>query len=457
MRSFVAWAGTLVVLAACGADPGVYVTVQTGGLPADHVVLYLGAQDCQDAGGNPCMQIAPPVTAQMSRPLDVGDGGAWFRDDNVQLSQQVMGNSAQFRIVASDSQQTLQIVAVGFSGTTPVGTSVIRDVTVPHHQAVQIDTTLVPAKAVTDAEEQQQTDGDFVLVWSSAPPRMPSPSDCVVAEHRAGGSVSRVFVVPSEDADCDGNLTFDGSGQRNPLECNELWFDFKGDVAPFSDSNQAMISIVNGHTSCVLAGPTCADGLGPSSQAVAPVAPTTCMAQGICPPAECGMPGGRLSGCVATLPAEYVTCTVYADAATGAPCPTAAGFAPQAGRLELDKLFPGSACKDIAFSTMDSLANIMPQQQLQLPQPGTAVFDVQNRQDACNFDLTWNDGVAPPDVTGTVSTVLALLRTQSDRGILVPVTFQFHDCAAAVADMSPYGIVCTAPDTPLGSSTLNCL
>lgn len=169
------------------------------------------------------------------------------------------------------------------------------------------------------------------------------------------------------------------------------------------------------------------------------------------------MPGGKLSTCEAALPAEYVTCTVYADAATGEACPASPGFDPLMGRLELDGLVPGSGCKDVGFSAMDSLASIMPQQQLQVPQPGTAVFDVQNRQDPCNFDLAWTDGVAPPNTTGTISTVLALLRTPSDHGILVPLTFAFHDCAAAVANMSPYGIFCTAPTTPPGSSTLNCL
>ena len=461
MRTLLACACVLV-LAACGDDPGRYVIVHVGTTGADHVVLYLGQAPCTNLAGDPCPHIAPELAPGVVRPLAIdNDSSAWFRDDDTRLEQSVSGGTAHFRIVATSADTTLQIIAVGFAGTTPVASSVIRDVQVRLHQADVVDTTLEATQPVTPAEEGQQTDhpdGKFLLVWNSTQP--PSPSDCVLAESWQGGTATRMFIVPPDDADCDGVPTFTSGMTPNPAECNELWYDFTG-AAHLQDADCATEQHVGlNTTACELGGPACVDGIGPGAGTTCTaITPTICVPGALCQTA-CAMRQANpppLSQCAATAigdsqPFARIDCTV-ATQGDGTACPATTTLTnPTGGAVNADALFPTSSCTDISFVARDLLTGLTPSSELDFTGANDARVQIQNQSTPCNFQLQWQDG----HFTAT-AIAIALFKAENGNTLLLPLSIQPAPCP--VDGMQSDGFHCQLTLTnPAGDtdSIVNC-
>ena len=463
MRRLLACACVLAV-AGCGEDPGRYVTVHTGTTGADRVVLYLGQAPCTDAGGSACQRIAPELAPGIARPLAIDNASsAWFRDDDAQLEQDVHGGTARFRIVANASDTTLQIVAVGFQGMSPVGSSVIRDVRVRAHDADVVDTTLEPTQPVTPAEEDQgagHPDGSFLLVWNSTQP--PSPSDCVLAESWSGGTATRLFVVPGDDADCDGIPTFTSPMMPNPAECNELWYDFTGS-AHLQDADCATDRpIAPGQAVCELGGPACVDGLGPASNSVCtPITPAICLPGALCQSA-CAMRQANpppLSSCVATAiaqsqPFARIQCSVVTQA-DGTPCPASTTLTdPTGGPIDASALFPTSSCTDISFAARDLLNGLQPSGELDFTGTNDAKVQIQNQAAPCTFDLDWQDG----HFIATAA-ALALFKAPNGNTLVLPISIEpTAQCPADTGTVSD-GFHCSVVVTNANGDTdsiVNC-
>ena len=470
MRILVACACALVAASACGDAPGRYVIVDVGTTGADHVVLYLGASPCSDTQGQPCDRIAPELAQGIARPLPVNGGGAWFRDADVKFDEAVHGTTAHFRIVASDTDQVIQIVAVGFAGQKPVAVSVLHDVHVRKDQADSLETTLEATPLVTASEETapQHPDGRFVLVWNSTMPA--SPSDCVLVEAWSGGTASRTFVVPPDDADCDGFPTYGADGTtRNPAECNELWYDFSG-TAHLQDSDCATPGHVGTFPDpvCLLGGQACVDGVGlTNNTACAPVMPSVCMPSSLCTSACAARQDvpPPLSSCVTTAvgqdqPTARIVCSV-AEQDVGGSCPgTTTLTNPMGGTVDVGQLFPAMPCQDVQFSATDSLKALAPQGELDLMAPDTLRLQVQdlnqnaNQGQQCRFDVEWTDGT----LTSANAFAIGLFKAQNGNTLLVPIELQRVSCLDVPSTITD-GITCTLTTTSnagANDSIVNC-
>ena len=298
-----------VLTAACGSHSGAYLDVHVDDPSIGTVALYIGDAPCMDprtGSATACNGIAP---AGETSSLGVGQsGGAWFRDSNETFTAKVVNGIAQFHLEPTGGDQTVEIIAIGYAGDPgardAVASHVLDNVTIPAGDAIDIRTTLDAAAPVATNEDPHtpQPDGNYALVWTS----INAPAECVLAEQWSGGKAKRTYIVPSEDSDCDGLLTFDESGNnRNPLECDPLWFDRKTAIASGA-STCATLSALNSAQVCMIGGPACVDGVGSDPQTCARLSAEYCLPHDVCAQ-MCARPGlGPLGTCLDAL----VTATV---------------------------------------------------------------------------------------------------------------------------------------------------
>jgi len=182
--------------AGCFSDRGVAIEVDVGKTGATSVELYVGNSRCSDHkdakihcdGG-----IAPPMVQTHLA------GTVWFRDDEAPFRAPVVDGKATFRLEATADTRLPIVIAVGSGGdpATTVATATLTDVVVPANTARLITTKLVVAGAIQPSSDAS---GDRVQVWSEPAPGVRT---CVVVEHSANGEVTRDFIVPASDPDCD--------------------------------------------------------------------------------------------------------------------------------------------------------------------------------------------------------------------------------------------------------------
>ncbi len=402
------------------------------------VALYIGDNGCsipQNGQNVSCNALTPDTENQ---PLRLGqNGGAYFRDTNVTFTSAVSGGKAQFHL-ESKQAETVEIVAIGYTKDTAaknaIAVKVLDGVQVPANDAVKIQTTLEPAAPVMKNEDPKvaQPDGNYVLVWASPN----APGECVLAEQWSSGKAKRTYVLPQEDADCDGLATMDGSGNRNPLECDPLWFARPtpiasgktdcGALAPFSANNTTTQAV------CMVGGPACLDGVGLTSAACAPLASIAyCMPSIICQ-THCAMPpptGGPLTPCldaIGTSTFPHLECTVYASD-TGDPCGTNNSVS-----IDASPLFVGSqkTCSSLQWAT-DSLNNFTPMDTLVLG-GSPAMFQTSAASDPCTVQIEWNGGSLNP--FAQEQWMLADLKVTDTQHLEVPVRFTRAGCPAPSTD-----------------------
>ncbi|MGE5187057.1 MAG: hypothetical protein ACM31C_33630 [Acidobacteriota bacterium] len=410
------------------------------------VVLYIGNDGCSVPNGSdssvPCAALTPDTESQ---PLRVGqNGGAFFRDTNVNFESKVTAGKAEFHLESTGGAQTVEIIAVGYTKDPATKTAamvkVLDGVQIPATNSVRIQTTLDPASPVVKNEDPRtaQPDGSYVLVWASPN----APGECVLAEQWSSGKARRTYVVPSEDADCDGLPTMDGSGNRNPLECDPLWYirptpigsgkSDCGALGPFTTNNTTTADV------CMIGGPACLDGVGLTSAACAPLANIAyCMPHDVCL-THCAMPpptGGPLSSCLdatATATMPHVECTIYASD-TGDPCGTN-----NTVTIDGTALFAGSqkTCQGLQWAP-DSLIDYTPMDTLAFPGV-PAQFQTSVAGDPCSIQIEWNGGSLNP--LAQEAWVLADLKVTDTQHLVIPVRFLRMGCPPPGTDT----ITCTA-------------
>lgn len=406
MLVFAGGAGLAGALAGCFHDKGLGIEVDVGDTHASKVELYLGKVACdpEDNGaGIDCTSIAPPDGTVAPPAGTVAlRGDIWFRDSPLPYTADVGGTTAAFRLQADGATTLPIVVAVGFgitpAGLRPVGTAVLRDVTIPASGARLVTTTLAAAGAValrpTDTKDLTE---DRVMVWTKAEPA----SSCVVVEHWDHGQVARDFVVPQVDPDCDDVAA---------PECNPAAYRGSSAVGGAPTKPDCVAAA---EERCVLGAFGCTD---------APAAPSgVCIAQ----PRQTCLPG-PLCGCTA-LAGDCIE-TAINDEPTASltahlvcEVPTNAGLGVCGGHdndlIDLSDKFPAGCGRQPLLSSLQ-LTGVGQSHKF-----GNAEFELSGASDACVFKVTWKGGTLPLGTMGDSGFVAIDLAAG---GVLLPIVFRFH-------------------------------
>lgn len=427
----------VVLVGACGDKPGAYIEIH-GSKSLAKVAVYIGKEACTDPNGGACA-VAPPTLARLRADTP---GGTWFRDADTPFTAGASGGVARVHVEASGPKESVQLVVFGLdSSDMPVQAAIVHDVDVPSGGTTNLSVTLDDAMPVTSTEEGQSPhpDGAYALTWTSAM----APTDCVLVERWEGGVAQRTFIVPADDADCDGFPALDAQGNRNPLECDPYFFDFSSKMATSGNPSCALPQVVTGNLhSCVLGAQGCTDGTGGTGTCAQLPAPETCLSDAICT-STCAEPNntGSFYGCatnnVGTTAGVVMRCYIFAQADSGLPCPQGNILAPTSGSISADGLFAGSThiCKDISFAPSDMLyGNQFTGMKLFAPAPSTTEIDLIDRTTTstiCTFDAQWKTGNFVPSTSPQHA--IADIRVDDDRHMIVPVVLNYAQCIQATA------------------------
>lgn len=448
---------------ACGGNTGAYINVKVTDASITTVALYIGSTDCSVPNSNgsvACNGLTPE--GEVSR-LGVGQNGhAYFRDTDSAFTSKVVNGVAQFHLEANGKAQTVALVAIGYADFTARdarAVKVMEGVEIPAVDPVDLQTTLDAASQVAANEDPKtaQPDGEYVLVWTSPS----APSDCVLVESWSSGKATRVYVVPSEDSDCDG-LPTQINGSRNPMECDPLWFMRP---TPVSSGNMTCAALGTYGTVmpgtnpdvCMIGGPACIDGRGTTADSCAPLANAAyCLPQAVCP-LHCALPnGGPLGPCLDGLVQTtgsffHYECTLYATD-PGAACTGAGGAIPTTGTLDFATLFAGSSktCGDVLWAP-DSIAPLQSVDTLSLA-GASAMFSQNTSNNPCSIDVTWNGGTLD---TFQRTWMLADVVIQDTQHLIVPVLFTRVGCPTATPPTNDF-ICMPVPGTTVADTITQC-
>jgi hypothetical protein len=422
----------VLVLAACGDKPGAYIEIH-GSKSLAAVSVYIGNDACTNNSGAPC-KIAPPMLSRLDADMP---GGTWFRDTTTPFTAGASGGVARVHIEASGPNEVVQLVVLGLDSTgTPLQAAQVHDVPVPSGGTQNLNVTLDDAMPVTSTEEGQQphADGTYALTWTSTN----APTDCLVFERWDSGTVQRTFIVPENDADCDGYLKGD------PLECDPYYYDFSSKNATTSRPSCALpipVPAPSGLHTCTLGAQGCTDGVGPNGTCAQLPAPETCLSDAICA-STCAQPDSTDSfyGCATTSISAnggtVMRCNFYEVTDAGTPCPTGGSILdPTSGEVSADTLFTGTThtCKDISFAASDQLyGNQFMGMKLLAPAPSTAEIDLADRSTGvttCTFTATWTQGLL--NYMSMPQHAIADIRVDDDRHMFVPVEMSYVACTQA--------------------------
>jgi hypothetical protein len=389
--------GALALLAmasGCFSDRGLAIEVDAAGTGAASIELFLGQDGCDPSNpaGIDCKAIAPPPGGMAALP-----GAIWFRDDVAVDSAEVSDGTASFEL-RTDTEATVPIaIAIGLAADgTAVGSATLTDVAIPIHNARVIKTALVPVRPLQVGAPSNATE-DRALVWRKTAPA----SSCVVVEHWQGGMVTRSFIVPREDPDCD---------DVPAPECNPA--AWHGAAAAGDAGTPDCLSSQGGN--CTLGSLACSDDAGPMGGGCA----TQGSERACVPDAFCGSPcdygdqtchRGLIQN-VATLP--RLECQVPTHIAPIDLCPDR-----QQATFELGShLVDGTACNDAEISSLtlmgfDDHASF-----------GGAVMSVKHAGAPCTFTITWETGIR---ATTDTTDVGMLEISGGDSAVLLPLALHF--------------------------------
>jgi hypothetical protein len=421
----------------------------TGAKGIDTVELFIGAVPCGTSDPGGC-SIAPQGLGRMV-PVQ---GGTWYRDGDVIYTSDVPNNVAAFHLEAGESGDKLQLVAVGLTNGVATQVAVAPDVDMPAKDSRQIVMPLEPANPL---DGQTHQGGNYALVWKNSVcaanggSNCEPASDCVAVEQWTSGTARRTFVVPTNDADCDGFPTLDSaSAKRNPLECDPTSWD---STASSSDKSSCTVGAhTNGLMSCLLGGQACVDGVGSTSGVCVPLTTTYCLPMDTCSCVSNPDPNS-IEACFDPTATAHLECVVY-NGDTGTPC---VGIGrPTFGALPLGGFFNASTkqCTGLAFAD-PSVTAVVPAATFTFPS-ATAAFtgaNVKSSQGLCAADLEWVSGTFPSTTVTTWKLVDVAI--ENGKHMLIPTKFTFGACTAITATSD--GIICQAvtPTTSTKSLT-NC-
>ena len=379
----------------CFSDRGVALEVDVGDTGAATVELYLGTQACDprtNTAGITCASIAPPPDGKLALAGDV-----WFRDGLTPEVAQVKGGKATFQLRA-DTPTTLPIVVVvglaSSQGTIAVGAATLRDLAVPVNSARVVATTLASTAGAVARNAE-----DRVLVWRKASP----PSSCVMIEHGGTAPVTRDFVVPAEDPDCD---------DAAAPECNPAAYLGSNLVGGVRDRPECFSS--SGGPACVLGAFGCQDNVAGNDNKCVPLASRICVPDAFCSCTMSDEPCIRSKLGPPPNPVARLDCQVPTMLAVGS-----VGLCPGQvqATVDLGAFFPGE-CPDPQIGTLSTTGF-----------DGHQSFDgatmkLSSASKPCKFTITWTDGTRP---RLAAMEDFGILRFASDPGatVLLPVVFHF--------------------------------
>lgn len=364
----VALAATALAIAGCFSDRGLVIEIDVGDTGATSVALFLGMTPCGASvvpAGIDCRTIAPPPAG--SPPLR---GDIWFRDDAAGQVVTVQGRRATFQL-RSDAATTIPLVVA--VATVPadgpggmmreVAMAVLSQVSIPTDTGRVLRTTMLAAgPMMPGGPPPSGPSADRVMVWNKP------QNACVAIEHWQDGMVvTRSFIVPASDPDCDDVVA---------PECAPSVFLGTANAGQAASAD-CLSSQGDG---CELGSHGCSDGDdGRRGGECAPQQARTCV-----PDAFCGCPAvdpacfeNRLAGadmpridCHFPMDDKLSLCQNNASATIalgGPPMGGATCAQPRIGDLTLDR-----------FATSAEF--------------GGATLTLSAPRDPCNFAITWSAG-----------------------------------------------------------------
>lgn len=410
----------LLVLAGCGSDtPGMRLDVRDGGTGAVRVELYLGRAKCPE-----CADIQPAIAQDKLH----GDG--YFLDGSAtagtpETAVAMDGGRAVFELRAPDVTDTALpvVVILGLDAQDQVvAAQKLVDVPVPHADTVWWKIDLEPATAEV-ATDTATPAGQRVQVWRRT---APDTAACVGYEYSDGHNVTRTWLVPEDDPDCD---EFPAA-----VDCDKLAYHAMGTAAIGAArcvTDQYTIPKTTG-TTCLLGGNACVDGTpSVNSTTCARVAPYYCVPDLLCTNSSCRSAPVQ---CITNLSVTQMQCDMPYDAATGVPC-TDASTAPTIAQLDSFFIHPSDPekqvkCHDVNFADITFMKPILSK----VIKRGSLQLHADNvvANSTCAVPITFDSNENVLDGTPPLAT-FADLELTNNRHILLPFVFEFHpvDCAMA--------------------------
>lgn len=424
----VKWVLPLLLLAGCWNDePGLHLQVSTGGTGAVRVELYLATRACG-------------TCANTMKPAGVGqvlDGDVWFLDgDKVARTPStvvaVSGNKVVFDLLppGSTAVDVKYIVALGYSASDEVvGVARLSDVTIPAGTAkfwkVELDAATQQASS-----DDPTVQGDRVWVWRRPADSVGELASCVGLEVADKSTISRLWLVPEDDTDCDG-VAAGECDAYNFMAMGHATVSDASCVKPNTDDPKI------GMQTCLVGGPACIDGSGETP--CGPVLPYYCAPTGACD-MVCR---GDLPACIADGGISYVKITMPTGQ-TGEKCQM--DPAQSAVVVDLGALLPSATtfqarCKSIRFAnteigSLEVTSDFRP--------PG-AVFTASSvaQGATCKFTLSWAQGAPDNDNN------YGFFDLELDNGTheLVPLYVQMVGGNCTIADTADFLLRPSSPET----------
>jgi hypothetical protein len=362
-------------------------------------------------------------------PTGVANATWWARDagNEADVITNVGGGTVTFSYERGPGATTLgALVAIGFSGDTPVAAGWKTNLDVPIDFIARYTIDLVPTGNTLD-----------VHLW----PATTAPlAACVYVDDATQQAAP--MIVTAGDPDCDGFPT--GAA----TECvPDIYLSKRGpDLAHTNCATD--VAVMPPESYCVLGGPACVDGAGyqPTDRGCAPS--TYCVPRANCD--QCDNLGGTTRfGCLThytqfATSGTFLKCTVQIDTANGQICTdTLTAYDPNA----LPDLGPVQCVGNVSITDGTAWSD-------RVVLGSNAQFRVRNIDGDCNFEIEPSGTFGPANI---VSAMIAIA-FDNGHGLAVPIVFHGVDgacgapqpCTLSVMSFDPEVASCvTAPFPPL--------
>jgi hypothetical protein len=384
----------------CSSPKGVAIEVHPGATSSDTVELFIGRTACHDPD---CGGIEPPgIFGKLS-------GTIAYRDGDAIDSAPMVDGAVTFQLVPDKVTETLPLViAVGFTNGDPDSVAIIRDLEISSEPQLVYATLSGATSHVRSVPANTSIpDGDRVEVWREKNVPM---SSCVVVQRWRNNQPEHLFVVPTDDPDCD-------DVPNGPLECNQDVFHASTAPKSLGSPNECVALFPDmGEPICRVGGQGCTDGVGVTQCAPMPY----CLPEPVCDvSAGCPTPNPMcLRQRFANITGiSRVNCQVPTD--LGAPCTgvpsTTIDFGPAFGPAT-------TTCTGVSFDPLllsDTQLGFQPT----LRFPSGFELSASGPQPPCAFDATWQGHGA---VTQTEDDH-GLMQLDVDNGqhIIIPIVIEY--------------------------------
>lgn len=395
------WIALLAVLAACeqsGVQIVVYAPADPTAAQPDTVRLFVGVPE----------EEARAMSPQSFTYDEARDGTFWVRDplDAKDVLTITPPAPARFVFLPGAVAELGSVVAVGYTNGTPTSAATLFHAQFGDGAVMVYRLGLNP---VADATQRADRLADNQLaIWG---PPGGAPDACVHFFTRRGDGDPdhrSVFLGRQDDRDCD------GLRETDPRECSDDHYLAETVVPSLEDASCTTPMLApNGGQWCLLGGPGCSDGIGPTAGDCSPTA--YCATEPLC--ARCPQAMDPW-GCATEFPSHAVTLGVAAYTkvkctlrAVAIPNTTRADLCPGDGTVTLVPP-PGASCDAVRVRTQAS------------------GFDGRFEDDALRVDLQIDQAcaltLAPQgrfDLGSASSTLSGLLAIDlsSGRGLAIPL------------------------------------